>query len=89
MGAVVNQRQMGSHLLSSSSLLPCLKAGPLWRDLPILHEKFKILILCSNTHLKIAAITLETKKHYASQTKCFCGQISARATSVAEVGLVC
>lgn len=70
-GAVVNQRQMGSHLLSSSSLLPCLKAGPLWRDLPILQEKFKIQILCSNTHLKIVAITLETKKTLCQPNKMF------------------
>ena len=70
-GTVVNRRQMGSHLLSSSSLLPCLNAGPLWRDLPILQEKFKIQILCSNSHLKILAITLKTKKTLCQPNKMF------------------
>ena len=70
-GTVVNRRQMGSHLLSSSSLLPCLNAGPLWRDLPILQEKFKIQILCSNSHLKILAIPLKTKKTLCQPNKMF------------------
>lgn len=54
-GTVVNGKH---HMLclkraAPAVLLPCLNAGPIWGELPILQEKLKSQVLCNMSHFKI------------------------------------